>query len=611
MMIPDKRDALGGIPERFDALLAGALTQEEEKPMKRKLSTTILVTALLIVLLAATALAVVSISRSAEGDAIHAARQALGEKYGLTTETLGLFMMTADKDDGGGWTVVFEELPGEDRRKGTYTVAIGRDGVAEAAWTHDGVDPALWQGGDMDAPVWGQAQMMAHLEANDAHWREYGEIDWENADFATVAKYRTRTMIPLADGEMESYNYAVPEAGEIAPEAALETAKRVIREAYGVETDALVADAGYNEVVSFVTAETDGARQFMVEYVQWHPIEDQGHYTVRMDAASGEVLGVSWYVLPGLRTLPEGPLDGYRHAAEEYMASGALEEASAARKADAVARIRAAGWEDLLADVPAYVAQGAGDIAEDAAIEAARLALADAYGLDAAAMGLFEAVTSLTEEKETGRVWTVSFAARWLEDWYLDMDREKLGGYVATVDAATGDALAAAWDAQERLDGKEYARAEMADAPVWGAREIPWLLGLMEEIGEIAARYPGEEATIYDYAEADIAAYDAAFRAVGYPRAQFPHGMPRDGDVTREAALETAKAALLAEMEVPEGLWEEILVSLEYVEHEVGMPQWHCGFQFTHEGVFVDFGVAIDARTGEVLYTNSISGGVG
>lgn len=141
----------------------------EEKPMKRKLSTTIVAAALLIVLLAATAVATHLFTRSSEADAIQAARQALMETYGLTPPTLGLFLAEAEPS-GGSWDITFTSHAAElfDRQRiGSYAVKL-RDGSAqEVTWTHDGADPAQWQGAGLDAPIWGQAQLLEALTAQE------------------------------------------------------------------------------------------------------------------------------------------------------------------------------------------------------------------------------------------------------------------------------------------------------------------------------------------------------------------------------------------------------------------------------------------------------------
>lgn len=610
MMIPDKRDTLGAIPDRFDALLANALAQEEAKPMKRKLSTTLLVAVLLIALLTATALAVVSLSRSSQGNAVHIARQALGEKYGLTTETLGLFWQEIEQDENG-WTLVFTDVSTDGEKLGIYSVVIAPDGKAEATWSHDDVDTSLWQDGNMDAPVWGQAQMMRYLADKETDWQAYLQIDWSQADFATIAEHQSHMyLFRVGDDRPDMFYYAVPGAEDTAQEQAVQTAKQAILDTYAADVDALMASEGYAEQVSFAEAEEDGTRQFLVEYVQPYPLT--GHLSVQVASPSGEVLGVRWNMDKALRTLPEGPLDAYRHAVEEFMLSGALQAKSATEKAEIVQRVKDAGWEALIQPALPYVAPGAQDIAEVAALSGAKGALMDEYAFTEEGFTLFEATTSLLEI-DGARRWTIDFSPLPFENWYLDMDMEKgkLGSYAVTLDASSGEVLEAAWDQAEAWDEGSYTQSTWATAPVYHGKLLPWLVQLTEGLADIAALYPAEDATIYDYSDEDIAAYDALFRGAGFPITQFNHSLPGPEDLTKEEALAIAREALLAEMPIPQALWDTMDVVIDFSIREAQTPQWGFSFRFTHEGVFVDFGVSIDARTGEVLYTNSVTGGNG
>lgn len=605
-MIPDKRDTLGEIPDRFDALLANALAQEEEKPMKRKISTTILVAALLVVLLAATALAV-GLRRSTEADAVFTARQALGEKYGLTTETLGLFRYKAEMQ-GNDWVITFigESLGGDESKLGDYVVTISPGSAAQAEWSHDDVDPTLWQGAGLDAPVWGQEQMLKALMDKDAAWEAYTQLDWSDTSFEAMAERGGILSLSTADEKHERFRYLVPDSNDISVEEAREIARQTLFDTYAIDAQALEP---YEETISFVEPEDGGERQYVVEYSMSHP--QYNWYAVQIASPSAEMLQCTWNIDNDLRTLPDGPLDAYRTAVEEYMASGALAVQPPTVKADIVQRVTDAGWADIIQPKLAYVMPGDEDVAEDAALLAAKNALMEKYDLTEETFTLFESNMALLDV-EGKREWTIDFTPAKFENWYLDMNEEKgkLGSYAVTLDAASGDILKADWDLADTWKDEGYTQSNWATAPAYHGKLLPWLLELTQGIAEVAARYPADT-TIYDYSDEDIADYDALFRDAGFSRNQFSHGIPGPDDLSREDALAIAIEAVLAEMPVPADTLSSSVAIAEFSITDPETPEWYFSFQFTHEGVFVDFGVSVDARTGEILYTGSITGGNG
>lgn len=129
--------------------------------MKKRMSVGLIV-ALILALGAVSALAAYALTRSPEAQAMHEARQALRDAYGLSAETLGIFV-TEYEETQQGWRVTMRAGDGVDgERAGVYTVEKTQDGLA-AAWSHDGLDPALWRGGDLTAPAYGQEQLYRAL----------------------------------------------------------------------------------------------------------------------------------------------------------------------------------------------------------------------------------------------------------------------------------------------------------------------------------------------------------------------------------------------------------------------------------------------------------------
>lgn len=127
--------------------------------MKRKVFTAVIAAVLMAVLLATSALAAWALLRSDEAEAVQTARKALGEEYGLTAETLGLFA-TQSESEGDVWTVTFRPAGLHPALLGSYTVTQKKGEAPEATWTYDDVDPQTWQGGDMESRVWGQPQLL-------------------------------------------------------------------------------------------------------------------------------------------------------------------------------------------------------------------------------------------------------------------------------------------------------------------------------------------------------------------------------------------------------------------------------------------------------------------
>ena len=92
-------------------------------------------------------------------EAVHLARQAVMEKYGLTLQTLGVFRDDCRLTDTG-WVVRFytngQLSP---RLAGEYTVEK-EHGFITTSWTHDDVDSTLLADGKLNHEAWGQPQLL-------------------------------------------------------------------------------------------------------------------------------------------------------------------------------------------------------------------------------------------------------------------------------------------------------------------------------------------------------------------------------------------------------------------------------------------------------------------
>jgi hypothetical protein len=255
--------------------------------MKRKAFTSILVTALLLTLLTATALAAYTLTRSPQADAISQARTALSEDYGLTSETIGLFDITAEQE-GNTWSVTFLAAGFYPPLLGDYTVTLAPGKDPETHWTHDDVDPALWQDGSLDAPVWGQPQMLKSLQDKEALAVVQGRMDWSTVVRPTTSA--TQTPPPLKEGESlwhgQILRKATPGTDDIPQDQALELARQALLEDTSLTKEAL--DTAEVFPAEFYERDTGNPIWGFRFYVVDGGIEQD--CAVMIDARTGEIL---------------------------------------------------------------------------------------------------------------------------------------------------------------------------------------------------------------------------------------------------------------------------------------------------------------------------------
>lgn len=120
-------------------------------------------------------------------EAVHLARQAVMEKYGLTLQTLGVFRDDCQLTDTG-WVVRFFTTGLINRRlAGEYTVEKS-NGFIAVSWTHDDVDASVYADGSLNRVAWGHQQILyarteGHAEAmainRELNAAEGTEIDYD------------------------------------------------------------------------------------------------------------------------------------------------------------------------------------------------------------------------------------------------------------------------------------------------------------------------------------------------------------------------------------------------------------------------------------------------
>lgn len=289
MTLKEMRENTSIVPPDFhEALIVAAHRVKEEPPMKKKTVGSIMVVLLVLVLLAATAFAAYSLKRSEQTDAISRARRALLRDYGLTAETLGLFMPVAEQDEES-WVITFHAFGFYPPLLGDYTVSLSPNTEPETQWTHDNVDVVLWQDGELTAPVWGQQQLVKALKNKEA------------AEAITLPLYQQEQARPsymgpvlpddLAEDEAiwngQRIKISTPTVEAITQEAASELAKQAIMEEIGLPTESLASPP---DTVTFYSRETGNP----IWEFQFFIIENKIEYGcgVVLDAHTGEILTI-------------------------------------------------------------------------------------------------------------------------------------------------------------------------------------------------------------------------------------------------------------------------------------------------------------------------------
>lgn len=578
------------------------MATKEEKPMKRKLSTTLLIAALLIMLLVATAVAI-GIRRSVEVDIVIQARQALFNDYGLTMETIGCFHYRTVQE-GDQWTITFKGAAWELSRLGYYTVHLAPGEPPRTEWSHDDVDPAIWQDGDLSAPVWGQKQILKRLQ-----------MTQEEGDAFTLANLSLETenieedpevAISTADKYLEFVRCA-RDAEDISEEEALRLAMNVIHDTYAIKKETLEQAM---TKLTLVKPQGGGEKQYIVE-VRLRTT-GQGFVFLFISASTGETLSLWWEVDGEKRTLPDGTLSAYPQAVKEFLGTDkVMMSRTAAEKLDILKRMKAEGLEDWIVSVHSDVLPDP-SIDDIALINEANQALKLAYGINKEVLALFN--TSIAIVEDGGRCFVIDYYPSvpqagwgWVWDHFVSPG---IGTYTVFIRPDTDEALEIIWSQVGEWADEAYTKETWGTAPAYHGKLLPWAIALQKGINAIASKY-SPDTTIYEYSFEDYALFDTLFREAGFSSNQFSRALPKDDELSYEEALRIAKDAILAEMPDAQTALEDAHISGEYAVRDSDAPVWRFSFFFTVKDVLIDFGVALDAKTGEVILTNVITGGNG
>lgn len=511
-----------------------------------------------VVLISSVALAA-GIIRSHRYDAKRLAQQALSDTYGLTRE-MDAFFAWETTENGDETVVTLTPVDGYMDRLGVYTVTI-RGGEATASWSNDGKADGAWDAQQLSAGI----ERRAAGEA----WNEI--LAPENLD------------------------------GEMTDERAIAIARDAVARKYGPK--AMPEDVT-PQVESFYMAD-EGRTRYMVHFCTGDQSAETNWYRVDVWADDASVSSCTCLLPENMRTLPAGDLSAYALAVREYVDSGALAALPEAERYAAAERIRAAGLGDMLtAD---YADPASVQVTREAALTAGLDALEARYGLDANVRTLFAQDAALVTQ-DGATVWTLTLAPSIdpMEDGVLldgkdgelafATHSERMGTYEATVDAGSGQVLRTGWT----LDG---ANRQETVRDTWGALEVydaQTLEYLKELLAQRAAVYAGyNEETVWNLSPEDSAALDELMRANGFSAARYNSVLPKEGELTKEQAVERAKEALIADAGMTEDVLNGAQDKMLRCYREDGRTLWNVTFYLGGETPGVYY-VEINAASGAI-----------
>ena len=624
--MPNLKDAFGRAPASFNAFVEDTLRNrrmEEEKPMKmKKISMTLVfVLVALLIAMACTAIAAMAYRRSAQFEATAVARGLLQETYGIQPDWIRAFHEVVTQD-AQGYTV--EYTPQKMNELGEYTVSVPTSGTPTVTWSYDGTDLADIAAKGFASDVWGAKQLEEWL----ALWDEYVDRTYAMRREKNPHEQYPNMMTQEDWVELDSL---FAEAGitpgrmlhvgerrekDLTPEQAERLARLAIKRKYGVGEEAL---RGHDVLMQFGFVSNDD--QALYEFWFHHPNDPErndteGTYRVAVFSPSGNIEQCWRSISPEYNTLPEGPLNRYGEAVEAFVQTGAYDLLPAKEKTEIATRIHEAGFGELIGDIPPYVPQEDAETEKGPAVEAARAALREKYGLTDEMLALFDVKTGFTLE-DGQKAWVVTYAPD--EDFCLVISvaaTDKLGTYRVAVSDTSGETISVTWS-NDGVPVAEtyYTETTWGEAPAWDARILPWFIPFEKTVSELEAQWTkvsGREMSeeekndpnwwyqgniLYMESWAEI---NGAFRDAGFDRTQYGMGLPGEGDISMDEAFAIAKEVLVAEYALSRKDAEKYTYSSVFIVGDPGKPFWSFLVQSSEIGLYKTYDVVIDGRTGEV-----------
>lgn len=263
---------LTGDPFLYQRIAANA--EKGAKPVKYRFPKGIVI-ALIVLLCMGTAVAAVGFNYGKGVQAQKEANSILMDKYGFSSESLGLFVVETSVDEHGTH-VRYSALPFLPMdRIGEYEVLITRDGT-ECTWSHDNKDPALWKSGEPECPYWGEKQLQAYLAV---------DVNERNEWLAGYLAEGFEPVDPPSVYDTLDYTVIEPDEGDLTSRQVREYAKTAVIDVYGLTEE----DAAQLEVTIFpqLLRCTDGKRLWDVGFGTY-----ECSFRVLVDAETGEVVHI-------------------------------------------------------------------------------------------------------------------------------------------------------------------------------------------------------------------------------------------------------------------------------------------------------------------------------
>ncbi len=579
--------------EDLDRRLESLDWHEEDQVLRRLHSPrrfsgrAIAVVCVALLLLCSTALAV-TLTLSHRAWAVQQAREAVCGEYGLTSEQLDLFSAQVEEVDGG-WRVTLQSSALNPEALGVYTVWL-QEGETEVTWSHDKETPL--PDGDLSSSAWGSAQIQRALSLRSDNLNRW--IAAEAADTALLTLEERATLdAPLLEApQAASLIHVLPRESDVSSQAAQKLAEQAIIRKYGIPAGSLTLSPGN----FFLLLHTDTSqRVYDITFTS-----SDAAYRVRLDAETGVALSCAYYGPADAFRLPQSDLSQYPEAAEEYVQCGAFDLLTPVEQALISQRYAAAGLSTLLPHA-VYADPSTVDIREAEAVEKAKAALADTFGMPPEGYGFYTLRISLLAQ-DSAAAWEIRLIPAQQDDWHwFAAYGERLGAYTVTLDAATGQTLTCDWSLRDVAGTDNATPATFGASAAYTAPMLPWLRTLLERLQSILDRYD-PSANLDEMTLADRAAYDQLMRQSGYSPRNHGSTLPEAGELSQDQARQLAEEALVSLYELDQSLLRRYTVQTDctfvFDLEEEPVKCW-C-FSFQSDGATDLYSLLINAANGNV-----------
>lgn len=594
----------GDVPPEIKSLFVDILNKEE-RPMKKKNFVGIMIAAILIMVFTCSALAL-GVRYSQRQSVINTARSALIEHYSFAPESLGLFSEDVQSIDGI-WTITFTPTKYSDRL-GIYTVQIDTDKEVTVHWTYEDEVFENITNGYLSGEIWGVKQIEFIQKISESYNEklsslvdEKGEMMyWTFEERAELDKMLLDAGFPFAE-EGISINL-LPADDDISQEKALSLAEQAIYDKYGVSSKEM---SQYYQFVYFQISPNYSDNTLYHFQFDVHPdraIEPLDSFSVYLDSKTGNILLCYWSVNADRFKLPEGPLNNYRQALEEYFAIGAFDCLGVDEKARLAERITIAGHADLLEGIK-YEKPEVSLLREDDAFVLAMHALKDVYGIDESMLVLFSDNISFVEEN--GPQWIIEYSPNRVRSNLGADNIEKIGSYRVRISGVSGEVLEISWSMEEAFDKDvEYTENDWGSAPAWSSAILPWVMALEDQVAPIRTKLN----TTGKLSAEESIEYANIMRSAGFT--EYKAASPLAGELAEDEAYSIAIQAIVSEYNMTKERLEAYKTVYGFIAEDDTNHYWWFELYSTDRKEDM-FRISIDAKTGYVLLLEYVEKGQG